>query len=62
MLPIVIFGGIWLVPGFGWNISSVFLRLIVSPMIKTNASQKRIGIKIVFFFTNRVVLYNVCFG
>ena len=30
-LSIVIFGGTWLVPGFGWNITSVFFRLIMSP-------------------------------
>ena len=30
-LSIVIFGGTWLVLGFGWNITSVFFRLIVSP-------------------------------
>ena len=30
-LSIVIFGGTWLVPGFGWNITSVYFRLIVSP-------------------------------
>ena len=30
MLSIVIFGGTWLVPGFGWNITFVFFRLIVS--------------------------------
>ena len=28
-LLIVIFGGTWLVPRFGWSITSIFFRLIV---------------------------------
>ena len=30
MLSTVIFDGTWLVPDFGWNITSVFFRLIVN--------------------------------
>ena len=30
-LSIVIFVATWLLPGFGWNITSVFFRLTVSP-------------------------------
>ena len=41
VLSIVIFGGTWLVPGFGWNITSVFFRLIVSP--NRRAALARVG-------------------
>ena len=57
-LSIVIFDGTWMVTGFGWNITSVFFRLIVSPNRWAALTKELVILTVVDWVCNECTVIN----